>query len=1209
MDVLFHRLTRRGRLQRVLREHYLRDDLPCGLASCAKCPALLDADATNASSAAAASAVAAASAASSLPAPAPTAVVPLSSEPAAGAFAVLDTNVALHEMDALEAAGGLLDDVVVLQTVLEEVRHRSPPIHARLRALMRDPARRFAPFANAHHRDTYSERRAGESANDYNDRLIREACVWLRAHFRDAGIGIVLLTHDAANARIARERHALDARTLREYVAAAGAKHTRVLDLLADAGGFRAAGAHEEAVAEADGMAGADGGGAGGIGGASALEATATSMSASAAPAKHRGGTAVHRVGAAPGAGALYPEHLSAQQLADGVRARLLFQGIVRANRDCWFEARVNVHGLLGAGASSGRGIGDAGTDDTLPVLLVGRDAMNRSTDGDTVVIELLPQAQWKHPSTRLAIPPAKADDEERVEREALRAAQRAAGATLVGVGAVGAVAVAPTAPGFNGGGPDDDEMASSVRPASLASAASRRALVAAAAAAASSGSGSVPTGRVVGIVRRAWRQLCGSLEPEEAPVGGAVAEDGALVAQPALFVPVDARFPRIRIETRQKWALMDKRLVVALDTWPAHSRYPRGHYVRTIGTIGEKAAENEVILLEHDIISRPFSADVIACLPPADWTITPENASAGGRVDLRGLDVCSIDPPGCKDIDDALHARTVAGEPGADDEVVEVGVHIADVSYFVKHGTAIDIEAAERANTTYLVERRLDMLPGLLTETLCSLKGGIDRFAFSVTWRYRRARATGSPALGCDDRWELVPGETRFFRSVIHSRAAMTYAAAQALLDDASAQTPVARAVKLLASVARSLKRGRLDAGALSLASSEVRFMLDSETHDPLDVSAYETRETNSTVEEFMLLANIAVARRVCDSFPRCALLRRHPAPPKANFASLLAAAASVGVSLDVSSSRALADSLDKAVVAGNPQLNRLLRVLATRCMMQAAYFTSGSVREDEYAHYGLAVPIYTHFTSPIRRYADLVVHRLLAAALEYEPIPAEYLEGGHGARGRGARAGGGGMRAQCDNMNRRHLMSQLAGRASGSLHTNIFFNRRVVIENALVIRLRANGVVVLVPRFGLEGAVVLGRSRDQADEAAARGGTPAGASGTAGTAAGVAAPARILVLDEQAQTLSDAAEPALRLGIFQEVRVALQVEARGVRKRRELVIRIVDPPFAPRPRVEDLPPGHVIEDRTGLATDASRKRSAAGGAEAGGAKIPRRQ
>ena len=544
---------------------------------------------------------------------------------------------------------------------------------------------------------------------------------------------------------------------------------------------------------------------------------------------------------------------------------------------------------------------------------------------------------------------------------------------------------------------------------------------------------------------------------------------------------------------------------------------------------------------------SRSPDALSVACLPPADWAITPANSA--GRVDLRHLTICSIDPPGCKDIDDALHARVLSGDPfSGGDAVVEVGVHIADVTHFVGHGTAIDVEASERANTTYLVERRLDMLPGLLTETLCSLKGGVDRFAFSVTWEVARA-AGDAPG-----EWAIRPAATRFFKSIIHSRAAMTYAKAQTFLDDASLQGPVADGVRILAAVARCQRRRRIAAGALALASPEVRFLLDSETHDPSDVAAYESKETNSTVEEFMLLANCAVAARVAEAFPRCALLRRHPAPPRAAFDSLLAAARAVGVELRFGSGKELAESLDAAQVPGRPAFQKLLRILTTRCMMQAVYFPSGAVAAEEFFHYGLAAPIYTHFTSPIRRYADVVVHRLLAAALGLAPLPAAYQDKPH-------------MAALADNMNKRHLMSQLAGRASAGLHTNIFFRARVVVETALVMRLRSNGAVLLVPRFALERSVLLG------------GGGWGGAGGAGGAKGGAAAPPRALLYDAEQQTLADAADPErLRLRIFDEVKVALFVEERA-RGRRELVMRIVGPPFHEMPPIG---PGVTLEDRT---------------------------
>lgn len=184
------------------------------------------------------------------------------------------------------------------------------------------------------------------------------------------------------------------------------------------------------------------------------------------------------------------------------------------------------------------------------------------------------------------------------------------------------------------------------------------------------------------------------------------------------------------------------------------------------------------------------------------------------------------------------------------------------------------------------------------------------------------------------------------------------------------------------------------MKAGALNLASPEVKIQLDSsESSDPIDVEQKELRETNSLVEEFMLLANISVARKIQETFPQTAVLRRHLPPPKANFEKLQDILLKrKGIRLDVSSSGALADSLDKCVVCfrivlhplcdelrgffflkdtKEPAFNTLVRIMATRCMLSAEYFCSGSVPRDTFGHYGLATPIYTHFTSPIRRYA----------------------------------------------------------------------------------------------------------------------------------------------------------------------------------------------------------------------------------------------
>uniref|UniRef100_A0A8C6Q5A8 Exosome complex exonuclease RRP44 n=1 Tax=Nothobranchius furzeri TaxID=105023 RepID=A0A8C6Q5A8_NOTFU len=533
------------------------------------------------------------------------------------------------------------------------------------------------------------------------------------------------------------------------------------------------------------------------------------------------------------------------------------------------------------------------------------------------------------------------------------------------------------------------------------------------------------PTGKVVGIIKRNWRPFCGMLNVSQ------IKESTR-----HLFTPADRRVPRIRIETRQASTLAGQRIMVAIDGWPKNSRYPNGHFVRSLGGAGEKETEQEVLLLEHDVPHQAFSQAVLSFLPKMPWAITPEDMAK--REDLRHLTVCSVDPPGCTDIDDALHCREL--ENGN----FEVGVHIADVSHFIRPGNALDKEAANRGTTVYLCGKRIDMVPELLSSNLCSLRSNVERLAFSCIWEINH-------------KAEIL--KTRFTKSVINSKASLTYAEAQMRIDDTNKTDDITQSLRGLNKLAKILKRQRIENGALTLSSLEVRFHMDSETHDPIDLQTKELMETNSMVEEFMLLANISVAQKIYDEFSECALLRKHPAPPPSNYDVLIKAAKSKNVEIHVDSAKALADSLDGAKVESFSYFNTLLRILATRCMMQAVYFCSGM--DSDFHHYGLASPIYTHFTSPIRRYSDIIVHRLLAVAIGADSTYPDLMDKHK-------------QSALCNNLNYRHKMAQYAQRASVTFHTQLFFKSRGMLnEEGFVLFVRKNAIIVLIPKFGLEGTV----------------------------------------------------------------------------------------------------------------------------------------
>lgn len=543
--------------------------------------------------------------------------------------------------------------------------------------------------------------------------------------------------------------------------------------------------------------------------------------------------------------------------------------------------------------------------------------------------------------------------------------------------------------------------------------------------------------GRVLGIMKRNWKEYSGTLRSEG---------DEDEHRQDRMFVPADARVPFIRIRTRNAKELIGKRIVVVIDSWDRTSKSPSGHWVAILGKAGDRDTESDVILREHHVITRPFSKDVMACLPPSNYKPGAEDIT--NRLDLRSIPLCSIDPPGCKDIDDALSCQIL---PNGN---FQVGVHIADVTHFVQPGSAIDLEAAERCTTVYLVEKRTDMLPGLLTADLCSLREKVDRLCFSVIWEMTKDG-------------EIV--NTEFHKAIINSRASLTYAAAQGMIDDSKDQSDLTKSIRNLNMLAKKIRQARMDRGALELASQEVRFELDSETQDPTDVAVYQSRDTNKLVEEFMVLANQAVARQILAHFPSTSVLRRHPPPKEAHLDALKEILEKQGFhDFKYGTNKELAESLSKVQRKRDPFFNRLVRVMTTRCMNQATYFCTGDVDPGSFWHYGLAMDLYTHFTSPIRRYADVLVHRLLSASLGISKLP-ESLQTKTL------------IHNQCDTMNIKHKMAQLAGRASSELHIYLFFKKFGNVEcDTIVTRIRLTkrghiALHVLSSKYGVEGVVTI--------------------------------------------------------------------------------------------------------------------------------------
>lgn len=227
-----------------------------------------------------------------------------------------------------------------------------------------------------------------------------------------------------------------------------------------------------------------------------------------------------------------------------------------------------------------------------------------------------------------------------------------------------------------------------------------------------------------------------------------------SLAQQTVFATPLSRALPRIRLRTRQAPQLVEQKILVTIDNWSPTSRYPDGHFVRALGKVASKEAEQESLLLEYEVPYRPFGKAILNCLPAEgdNWVVPKKDMEClewRDREDLRDLDICSIDPPGCQDIDDALHARrlpngnieagvrksTFPRSPCGEGSNFINNADIADVSHFVHPDNPMDSEAASRGTTVYLVDKRIDMLPSLLGTNLCSLRPFVERLAFSVIW------------------------------------------------------------------------------------------------------------------------------------------------------------------------------------------------------------------------------------------------------------------------------------------------------------------------------------------------------------------------------------------------------------------------------------------------------------------------------------------
>ncbi|WP_431157084.1 ribonuclease R [Winogradskyella poriferorum] len=470
--------------------------------------------------------------------------------------------------------------------------------------------------------------------------------------------------------------------------------------------------------------------------------------------------------------------------------------------------------------------------------------------------------------------------------------------------------------------------------------------------------------GEITQIIKRAKTEYVGTIQIQDKKNFAFVVADNSKMYTD-IFVPIN----------KTKKAEDGDKVLVALTDWPDNASSPYGKVVKVLGKPGEHSTEIHSILAEYGL-PHEFPYEVESYVKKLDLSITKEEIAK--RRDMRNDLTFTIDPKDAKDFDDALSFKVL------EDGLYEIGIHIADVSHYVKPDTVLDDEAYERATSIYLVDRVVPMLPEVLSNGACSLRPHEEKYTFSAVFKM-------------NDKCEIK--NQWFGRTVTYSDARFAYEEAQSIIETQSNLIPedvsltgkayktdqaIADAIIKLDELAKKMRATRMRTGAISFDKVEVKFHLDEEAN-PTGVFFKTSKDANKLIEEFMLLANKKVAEFIGKQNPKKTFVYRvHDEPDEAKLSQLQNIVSRFGHKLNFKDRSSVASSLNKLLVdvVGKKEQN-LVDTLAVRSMSKAEYTT------QNIGHYGLAFQYYSHFTSPIRRYPDVMAHRLLQ----------HYLDGGKSA------------------------------------------------------------------------------------------------------------------------------------------------------------------------------------------------------------------
>ena len=459
--------------------------------------------------------------------------------------------------------------------------------------------------------------------------------------------------------------------------------------------------------------------------------------------------------------------------------------------------------------------------------------------------------------------------------------------------------------------------------------------------------------GNIIEVVKRKQTEFSGKLE---------VHPHFAFVIPDSEKMSVDIYIPLHLLNGGKNGDSVTARIV----EWTDKTKNPVGEIINilTDESINEIAMQN---ILTENGFPLTFPDDVLE--DAARYNDVIDNAEVKKRRDMRDVLTMTIDPADAKDFDDALSYRSLGGG------WYEVGVHIADVAHYIETGSALDLEAYRRATSVYLPDRVLPMLPERLSNELCSLRPNEDKYTFSAIFKINKK---GKVA----DKW--------MGKTLIHSDRRYSYEQVQEIIETGKGDN--VKEISVLDEIAKSLRKERFTKGAINFSSQEVRFKLD-ENGKPIGVMIKESKDAHKLIEEFMLLANRTVAEYVAGisfkgesvPFP----YRVHDQPNEDKLKIFTVFAGRFGVRFDLSTPDSIANSFNGMLdmVNGKPE-QHVLEQLGIRTMSKAVYTT------DNIGHYGLGFEHYCHFTSPIRRYPDVLVHRILQQCLDNNIKPVNHLE-----------------------------------------------------------------------------------------------------------------------------------------------------------------------------------------------------------------------